>query len=158
MQIYMHLIGMNRAIYLAVCKNTDALYIERLEADREEAERLLAKAKRIIEAPRPLAKLSEDPQFFECRMCSHHAVCQSGHDAVRNCRTCLHSTPVEGGWHCSRHGTLLDGVRQREGCPVHLLIPDLVPGTVTDSGEDFVAYRLRDGTAWIDDARGVMAC
>ena len=34
MQIYMHLTGITRALYMAVCKNTDALHIERVEADQ----------------------------------------------------------------------------------------------------------------------------
>ena len=33
MQIYMHLTGITRAFYVAVCKDTDALHIERIEAD-----------------------------------------------------------------------------------------------------------------------------
>ena len=44
MQIYMHLTGITRALYVAVCKDTDALHLERIEADRPMAERLLAKA------------------------------------------------------------------------------------------------------------------
>jgi hypothetical protein len=28
-----------------------------------------------------------------------------------------------------------------------------VPGTVTDAGEDFVAYRMADGSDWLNDAR-----
>ncbi len=46
MQIYMHLTGITRALYMAVCKNTDALHIERVEADPAMAERLLDKAGR----------------------------------------------------------------------------------------------------------------
>ena len=29
----------------------------------------------------------------------------------------------------------------------------LVPGEVSDAGEDFVSYRMRDGSAWTNDAR-----
>lgn len=42
---------------------------------------------------------------------------------------------------------------QRVACPRHLVIPDLVPGEVTDAGEDFVAYRMADGSTWLNDAR-----
>jgi hypothetical protein len=38
-------------------------------------------------------------------------------------------------------------------CPRHLFIPDLVPGEVSDAGEDFVSYRMRDGSTWTNDAR-----
>lgn len=153
MQIYMALMGLTRALYLAVCKNTDALHVERIEADATEAQRLLDKAGRIIAAPRPLTRLSDDPAWFQCRMCSHHAVCHQAANAAINCRTCLHATPVEGGWHCARHDRSLDAAMQRAGCPKHLFVPDLVPGEVTDAGDDFVVYRLKDGTTWVNDAR-----
>ena len=44
MQIYMHLTGLTRAMYVAVCKDTDDLHVERVRADADAAERLLAKA------------------------------------------------------------------------------------------------------------------
>ncbi|MEI8319644.1 MAG: hypothetical protein WCH79_17000 [Planctomycetia bacterium] len=45
-------------------------------------------------------------------------------------------------------------------CARHLFIPDLVPGTITEAGEDFVTYRVKDGSTWINDAReaGVASC
>lgn len=154
MQIYMHLMGLTRAFYLAVCKDTDALYAERVEADPAEAERLLAKASRIIDAARPPSRISEDPAWFECRMCSHRAVCHEGAMAAVNCRTCLHSTPVEGGWHCARHDRMRDYGQQLNGCRDHLFIPDLVNGEVIDATENFVVYRMKDGTDWVNVVRG----
>ena len=44
MRIYMHLTGLTRAMYVAVCKDTDDLHVERVRADADAAERLLAKA------------------------------------------------------------------------------------------------------------------
>lgn len=52
MQIYMRLTGMTRAMYLAVNKDNDDLYVERVEVDGDFADRLLAKAGRIIFAAR----------------------------------------------------------------------------------------------------------
>ena len=64
----------------------------------------------------------------------------------RHCRSCLHATPVEGGWHCARHDRMLGSQAQRGACAKHLFIPDLVPGEVTDAGDDHVVYRMADGT------------
>ena len=50
-------------------------------------------------------------------------------------------------------GRLLDPADQRRACARHLFIPDLVPGEVSDAGEDFVSYRMRDGSLWTNDAR-----
>ncbi len=63
MQIYMHLTGLTRAIYVAVCKDTDDLHIERVRADGEAAARLLAKAGRVIHAARPPTRISEEPDL-----------------------------------------------------------------------------------------------
>ena len=108
MQVYMHLTGLTRAMYLAVCKDTDDLHVERVRADRDAAERLLAKAARVIHAARPPARISEDPAWFECRFCDHHDVCHGDAAAAVTCRSCLHATPVEGGWHCARWDQVLD--------------------------------------------------
>jgi hypothetical protein len=117
MQIYMHLTGITRALYVAVCKDTDALHIERIEADSAMAERLLDKAGRIIFAQHPPARISEDPAWFECRFCDHHAVCHEGGGAAVTCRSCLHATPVDGGWHCARHDRMLAPADQRRPAP-----------------------------------------
>ena len=126
MQVYMHLTEITRAIYIAVCKDTDALYVERIHADRDMGARLLTKARRVIYAPRPLSRISEDPAWFECRFCDHHDLCHGGRPAARNCRTCMHATPVEDGWHCARHDFWPSVADQRAACPDHSFIPDLV--------------------------------
>jgi hypothetical protein len=152
MQVYMHLTGITRAMYVAVCKDTDEIHIERVRADPEEGRRLIAKAKRVIDAPRPSAKIADDPAWWQCRLCEHHNHCHGNRPAERNCRTCLHSTPVEGGWICERWSRELSVDEQRRGCPFHLFIPDLVPGVPIDAGDDWVAYRLTVGSIWIDSA------
>ena len=53
MQAYMQLAGLDRAFYLAVCKDTDELYQERIRHDAEAGLRILTKAERIIGAARP---------------------------------------------------------------------------------------------------------
>jgi hypothetical protein len=153
MQIYMNLTGITRALYVAVCKDTDALHIERIEADSAMAERLLDKAGRVIFAQHPPTRISEDPAWFECRFCDHHAVCHEGGGAPVTCRSCLHSTPIEGGWHCARHHRMLTALEQRAACNRHLFIPDLVPGEVIDACDDVVTYRMADGSTWVNDAR-----
>jgi len=158
MQVYMHLTGLSRALYVAVCKDDDDLHVERVAADAQAAERLLARAARVIFAPRPPARISEDPSWWECRFCDHHALCHGEDAASVTCRSCLHATPVEGGWSCARWQAPLDLAAQRAACARHLFVPDLVPGEVVDAGEDHVVYRLRDGASWIDDAREAASC
>lgn len=154
MQVYMHLTGITRALYVAVCKDTDDLYMERIPADPAEGERLLARARRVIGSPRPPVRISDDPDWWQCRLCEHRAVCHEGAAAHVSCRTCLHATPVaDGTWHCARWDTALSRQDQRQACDRHLYVPDLVPGEVEDAGEDWVAYRMRDGGTWINGTR-----
>lgn len=134
----------HRALYVAVCKDTDALHVERIEADRAMAERLLEKAGRIIFAQRPPARISEDPAWFECRFCDHHAACHDGGGAAVTCRSCLHATPVDGGWHCARYDRMLAPSEQRASCGRHLFIPDLIAGEVIDAGDDAQTAGFRD--------------
>jgi hypothetical protein len=155
-QTYMYRRGRERGIYLAVCKDTDELYAERLELDLEYVVRLLARAQRIIDANEPPAKLHEDPSHkmaFACGWCRHKAVCHEHATARTNCRTCLYSTPEDGGsWSCARFSKPLSIAEQAAGCPAHLTIPGLVAGEQIDADEDAetVTYRMHDGTIWVD--------
>lgn len=153
MQTYMHLRGRNRAFYMAVNKNTDELYAERVRYDIEEGLRLVAKAQRIIKSPSPPDGISKNPSWFECKLCDHHAVCHSRALPERHCRSCLHSTPVDGGkWTCAHHGGEIPDEFMEKGCNDHLFIPAFVNGSVVDAdeGAGLVHYVLNDGTEWTD--------
>lgn len=155
MQTYMHLSGLERAFYLAVCKDTDELYQERISADPDFGARIVAKARRIIDAPRPPERISHNRSWHECKFCDHHPVCHDGELPERHCRSCLHSTPVAGGeWHCAAHERRLTPQEQRAGCPRHLFIPDFISGEPigADEAGGWVEYRMRDGRVWRDEA------
>lgn len=153
MQVYLHLLRLTRAMYVAVCKDTDEIHVERLQADREEGERLIAKAGRIIHAQHPPARISADPSWWQCRACEHHDICFEAGAAEITCRSCLHATPIENGWHCARWDRCLSTSDQRRACERHLYVPDLVPGAVLDAGEDWVEYGLEAGGTWINGRR-----
>jgi hypothetical protein len=155
--IYMHARNRERAFYLAVNKNTDELYVERIRYDLADAVALNLKAERIAYADRPPARLSDDSEHWACRYCDHRGVCHEGAFARRNCRTCLHATPERGGaWTCRRFASELTREAQEAGCAHHLFIPDLVPGQQIDAdvGEGWIAYHLADGSLWRDVGGG----
>ena len=151
MQLYMHWSGMDRAAYLAVCKDTDDLYFERIHYDREAAERLIAKARAIIEAPEPLERLSEDTTYYQCRFCNARRVCHEKRLPGPSCRTCVHSTPEldgAGRWSCAYHMKDLSAFEQGAGCDDHVYIPALVPLDFKggDADGNWAEYHLPDGT------------
>ena len=122
MQSYMHKSGMTRAVYIAVCKDDDRYHLERIHYDKYFAGELQEKAERIIFATEPPPKLSERPDYYLCKWCSHYQIChQDQTTEERNCRTCQFSTPLkDGGWLCTKYTCMLDVDEQKnlaEDCP-----------------------------------------
>jgi hypothetical protein len=133
---------MDRAVYMAVNKNTDELYVERVEFDPVEFAKLKARAERVITASEPPLKCSNDPSWYLCKMCDFHEHCHGETAPAVNCRTCAHSTPEMDGdarWSCgmltSDDKTIPIGA-QRKGCGGHRYIPILLQNFATQ--KDFV--------------------
>lgn len=160
-QIYMHLKGEKRCLYLLVSKNTDEIYVERIEYDPAFALKLVARAETIIKSDRAPGRISEDRTKYPCMFCPAADVCHGEAFARVNCRTCIHSTPIidegtdAGRWQCERFGKDLTIEEQKAGCPAHLYLPDLVPGEQIDAGEDWVSYRMKDGAEWRDGVKEI---
>jgi len=140
-QIGMHLSGLDRCAFIAVNKNSDEIYMERVKADPAEGMMLLAKAERIIFSDKPPARINDDPSFFICKFCDYRAVCHDGQPLDFNCRTCVHSTPErdgDGKWSCALG-------RDMVPCERHLFNPYAMPWEMTDAGEDWIEYTTPDG-------------
>lgn len=146
MQVYMGLMEIDRALYVAVNKDTDDIYVEWVHFDREHFENLLDYAQGLIQMPTPPDRISADPANWQCKGCTHWDLCHGGIAAEANCRTCCHASPVENGaWHCDHHSKKMDDATQRKGCGDHLLIPALTPyAQAIDGGASWVAYKHRD--------------
>lgn len=148
MQVYMYLARpqLTRAFYIAVNKNTDELYGERIQLDRTIGKAAVDRAECIIASDRPLNRISDDPSWYQCKFCDHHAICHGQSAPVVNCRTCLHASPVAAGqWHCARHDRVIPESVQKSGCEQHLYNPYLLEqfAEVSDSGESWIRYRLK---------------
>lgn len=162
-QIYMHIEKIERCLYLLVSKNTDEIYVERIAYDATFAMQIMARAERIITANRAPAKISDDPSKYPCVFCPAASVCHGEAFGRNNCRTCIHATPImsntdAAAWQCERFGDYLTVEKQKAGCPAHLFLPELVPGEQTDAGDDWVAYQMRDGSAWRDGVAEKQKC
>ncbi|MFM2054709.1 MAG: hypothetical protein RL456_2746 [Pseudomonadota bacterium] len=156
MQCYMHWSELTRAFYLAVCKDTDELYSERLRYDTAAATALIERARRIIQASEPPARISERPDWYLCKWCDAYDLCHQGAMPEVSCRTCVHAIPEDthqrkgtGRWSCARFGCDLPVDVQRQGaqCHEHVFIPALVPWLAVDANadENWVEYRTPDG-------------
>ena len=158
MQVYMGLMEIDRAMYIAVNKNTDDMYCEWVHFDKDRFFVLKERAQYLIDAPNPPVKLSEDPAYYVCKMCSMWKHCHGGLAAEANCRTCCHATPVENAaWNCQHHNGEITTEMQRQGCTQHLMIPTLVPyGEPIDGGETWIAYKHRTtGAFFVNGPEGI---
>jgi hypothetical protein len=138
MQVYMLGTKIKRALYVAVCKNDDNIYTERVKFDEEAATNLLARGRRIATTERIPAPISTDPSWYECKFCPAHSFCHKEQLTQQvNCRTCAHATPEDDGtWSCARwESKNIPGDFQKIGCDSHVLHPDLVPWKQKDSAD-----------------------
>lgn len=117
MQISMALGGFTRALYVAVCKDDEQFYVERVREDKAEQKKLQQRITKLLEARLRPAGISDDGSSFGCKFCSMKAVCVKEAAPLRHCRTCAMCTPgPDGKWVCemNRHTLTLD--EQRKGC------------------------------------------
>jgi hypothetical protein len=146
MTVYMGLMEIERALYMAVNKDTDDVYCEWVHFDKERFAQLIERAQRLISSTTAPFRMSTDPEFFECKWCSMWKHCHGGQAAEANCRTCVRATPVaKGAWQCGIYNRELALHEQRSGCGDHLLIPDLVPyADAQDGSESWIAYKHKE--------------
>jgi hypothetical protein len=139
-QIGMHLAGLERCAFIAVNKNDDSIYMERIKYDPAMGLQLVAKAREVIFSDKPPAKLNTDPSYYLCRFCDYRHMCHEGKPPEENCRTCAHATPEESGtWSCAKE--------QEFGnpCVLHIFNPYAMPWEIYDAGSDWIEYATSDG-------------
>lgn len=159
MQIYMHWASLTRALYMAVNKDDDSLYCERIAYDEQTATALINRAVRIVTSQEPPPKLSDKPDWYQCKWCDFHALCHGRIEEATgglgpetlpdvHCRTCLHATPELDGqarWSCAKWQADIPVDGQRQGCEEHRYIPALIPwAAVVDATEQGdVVYEIK---------------
>lgn len=151
MQCYMHYSGMTRALYLAVNKNDDSLYAERIHYQREQAEALVERAKRIIKSTSIPPRIAKRPDYYECKWCAAHDICWGCEKALPipaiSCRQCCYATPDvdQGGWSCGKFDIEADTL-----CNDHLCLPGLFPyAEPTDATDGLIYFKNKDdGKEW----------
>jgi hypothetical protein len=132
---------LDRALYVAVNKNTDEIYTEWLHLDKEVAIKAIDKGQRLALTDRLPPPISVDPTWFECKMCAGHDFCHGSKTTKQvNCRTCAHITPLsDSTWHCAKWDAIVPLDAQHIGCESHVIHPDLVPWKRMESFSEWVA-------------------
>jgi len=147
-QGYMGHLGLTRAMFIFICKDSDSIHCEFFDFDQSEFEKYEKKAGRIIFADRAPPRLSEDPSWFECKFCSANDLCHGSKLTKEvNCRTCANSTAMDDGtWHCQHWDmTIPDLNSQLAGCDNHVLHPDMTPGWEMEGTNNGVIWLTKEG-------------
>lgn len=147
-QLYMHYSGLTRHYLTCSSPGERSTVSVRTNADAKVAKPLIERARRIITAQEPPPRISERPDWYECKWCGFHAVCHGSTLPEVNCRTCLHATPEldgDGRWSCARYGCDMPTEYQRQSgeCPEHRFIPALLRGCEAvdaNDGENWIEY------------------
>lgn len=117
MQVSMALGGFTRALYVALCKDDEQYYVERVREDKPEQKKLLTRVRTLIDARLRPAGISDDGSSFGCKYCAQRAVCVREAAPLRHCRTCAMCAPgPEGKWVCELNNHTLTLDEQRRGC------------------------------------------
>jgi hypothetical protein len=162
MNIYMGKMDLKWALYAAINKNTDELYLELISFDKQNYQRHMARAVGIIQAVFPPPKISESPGWWRCRLCSYKEVCHKDRCPEINCRTCYHSTPIAGGmWDCTAHpGYPPETTEQQSvGCGDHIIHPALVPFALIEVNMvyRYIEYRTGKGKTFKQGPGGLLS-
>ncbi len=162
MQVYMHLTGMKRALYMAVNKDNDEIYAERIHYDESAGLELIERARRVITSTSPPGRISERRDYYQCGWCDSKEICWGSNRSALpvpslSCRQCCHATPVidettNAMWKCEKTELYYSHPKP---CNNHLTLPGLLEhlgepanyGT-DDKGQNFIEFAQTDGTAW----------
>ena len=141
MQVYMAGTGLDRALYLAVCKDDDRIHTERVKLDKDVADKAVRRGHYIALSDRMPQPLSTDPSWYQCKFCDAQEFCHESKTTKHvNCRTCAMATPLsDSTWHCGKWDDVIPVDAQRTGCEGHVLHPDLVPWQRKDGPDEFTA-------------------
>ena len=148
MQVYMYGLNIDRALYYAICKDSDRIYTERVRLDKELAKKHIDRGHKIALSDYMPEPISADPSWYQCKMCSCYEFCHETHITKElNCRTCAHSTAHENStFTCARYEDAeIELQYQRTGCGAHVLHPDLVPWKRLPADTPHEALYLIDG-------------
>jgi hypothetical protein len=156
---YMGLQGLERAMFIFVCKDDDRIHCEQFTFDKAQFDKDMAKALDIINSAEPPDRLSHDPSWWECKFCDYHQMCHSNEVPSVNCRTCAHSTPNVDGknaeWACEKHSKELPIQFQRKGCDAHRFIPALLHWAEpvdANHQDNWMTYQLPTGGRFTNGA------
>lgn len=168
---YMHGTGLDRCLFVAVCKDDDRIYTERVKYDKDTAEKHIERGQRIATSDRMPEPLTADPTDWRMKFSPYYAAYYPQSASAEhwnrlipqrestdpllaricvNYRTDATSTPrPDGTWYSDRWQAVIPEDAQHESDEGHILHPDLVGMAgweLLDGADEHTArYRLPTG-------------
>jgi len=110
---------LDRGLYVALCKDDEQFYVERIKPDLPVQQAAKKKIITLVNATLRPAGISTDGESFGCKFCDMKDVCVGNTAPLRTCRSCVHARANEfpGEWVCGLYNTILTKEAQKEACP-----------------------------------------
>ena len=116
---YLDAYGLKYALYGAVCKDTDELHLEIIEANPEAARRYVERAALILDNVPP-PRISNTPGWWRCKFCPVRGICFENEPPSHTCRSCANvkCSTVDGtpAWSCVKFHQSISTAVQKSGC------------------------------------------
>ncbi len=123
MKVGMEKLGLQYALYMAICKDDSEIYVEIIEHDKYVALHYLERAENIIWSDAPPKRLHRTGDNLDCKWCDFLELCHLGDSSKidSNCRTCKFSYPSPheneaGQWICNRYMCVIPKDKMMFGC------------------------------------------
>ena len=145
-QVNMALRKLKKAMWICENKDTNELHIEYIDYNEEDALYYLNLMKKFIVDGFTGDKISDNPDYFQCRWCAANSICHGKAVPRMHCLTCCHATPIAGGkFKCMRYNAEMPDEQLPKGCDEHVFHPDFINLPMVDNGPYWISYRLPTG-------------
>jgi hypothetical protein len=112
------------AIYFALNKNDDDLYVEVVALDHSIGKDNVKKAEAIIFSTVAPPKIAGSAAYSECVYCPMKGICHNGAPVDVNCRSCINSKPIDDGqWYCEKWQAVIPKTEIPKACPQWMELP-----------------------------------
>lgn len=153
LQSYMGASGMERALFVAYCKDDSRLYTERVRFDPQAWDALQVKALRLLEAEEPPDSTFKDKSWYEAKWMPPITSAIYWRERLpprAHCRNCRFAKPdlgslSAGNWICRLAEEWIPDPILPQGCPAHQWIHALCPLEVREANHQRTVYVLPDG-------------
>jgi hypothetical protein len=124
LQAGMMMSGLSDGLYVALCKDDEQFYIERVQADEAVQTAAQKKIIKLVSATMKPAGISDSGEGYVCKFCSARQVCIGQEPPVKTCRSCVHARAdtVPGEWVCELKGETLSKKAQLLACEEYVCL------------------------------------